>query len=217
MKVIICGYKGKMGSLVYQRLKKDSSFEIIDKIDKYDKPLEDVVVFIKPDVVIDFTNAETCLKNANTCLINNINFISGTTGISQGDLKYLDKYAKSRGLSFIICPNFSLGINVLLKVLPFFSSYFNNIEIEEQHHISKKDIPSGTALEIKKYLKNENIKIKSLRNENNELYHKITFKEKNEELILLHKTTSRKAYVDGVIYSLNKIGTFKGLKKIIRF
>lgn len=217
MKVIICGYKGKMGALVYQRIKKDSSFEIIDTIDKNDKPLEDVIKLIKPDVVIDFTNAETCLKHANICLINNINFISGTTGISQQNLKYLDKSARSKGLSFVICPNFSIGINAMLKVLPLFGSYFSNIEIEEQHHISKKDSPSGTALEIQKYLKNENIKIKSIRNESNELYHKITFKEKNEELILMHKTTSRKAYVDGVIYSLNKVGTFKGLKRTIQF
>ena len=216
MKVIICGYKGKMGSLVYKRLKNDRKFEIIDLVEKDTKPLEDIIKHHQVDVVIDFTNANTCLKHANLCLLHNVHFLSGTTGIAINDLKYLDKCSKSKGLSFIISPNFSLGINAIIKVLPLFSSYFDDIFIEEQHHISKIDTPSGTALEIKKYLKKD-VKIKSIRNESNEMYHKIVFKHKNEELMLMHKTSSRKAYIDGIVYCLNKMGTFKGLKRTIQF
>ena len=40
---------------------------------------------------------------------------------------------------------------------------------------------------------------------------------KNEIITIKHQTLSRSTYVDGVIYSLSKIGTFKGLKQTINF
>ena len=43
MKVIICGYKGKMGSLIYQRLKQNKNYQIIGLIDIDTPPLKDLI------------------------------------------------------------------------------------------------------------------------------------------------------------------------------
>ena len=216
MKVIICGYQGKMGNLVYQRLKKDPRFEIVALLEKENNCLTNYLTN-KIDVVIDFTNSETAINNAYHCLENNINFLSGTTGINEKILKKISQKVKEKGLSFIICPNFSLGINLILKSLSMIKPYFDEIKIIEQHHISKKDKPSGTALAIKRYLNEEDIKIKSIRKETNTLFHKVILKKENEEIILTHLTTSREAYVEGVIYGLEKMNTFKGLKRTLNF
>ena len=216
LKVIICGYKGKMGNLVYQRLKEDHNYQIIGLID-IDTPSLKEYLTEKVDVVIDFTNAECSLKNAYTCLDNKINYLSGTTGIKENSLRRIGKLAKEKGLSFIICPNFSMGINLLLKSLSLIRPYFDEIEIVEQHHISKLDKPSGTALEIKRFLNEDDVKIQSIRKDSNILYHKVTLKKSEESIELTHKTTSRNAYIDGVLYSLTKLNTFKGLKRTINF
>jgi len=216
MKVIICGYKGKMGSLIHKKLVNIKTFEIIGLVDKNTKPLSELIKK-KPDVVIDFTNAETCFNHALICLKNNINFLSGATGLKTNEIKYLNKLAKERELSFIISSNFSIGVNALYKSLPYISRCFNDILIEEHHHISKLDAPSGTALELKKKLGIKDIKITSYRSEEGQIYHQITFRNKNEIITIKHQTLSRSTYVDGVIYCLSKIGTFKGLKQTINF
>lgn len=216
LKVIICGYKGKMGNLIYQRLVKNSNYQVVGLVDLDTVPLKDL---LKQDVdaVVDFTNAGCAIENAYLCLENNINYLSGTTGISESVIRKIGRIAKRKKLSFIICPNFSIGINLLLKSLSLIRPYFDNVEIIEQHHISKIDKPSGTALAIKRYLNEDDIIIKSIRKDSNVLYHKIILKKNDEELEIMHKTTSRNAYIEGVLYSLSRLNTFKGLKRTINF
>lgn len=216
LKIIICGYKGKMGSLIYQRLVKDINYQIVGLVDTDTAPLKDLINQ-DVDVVIDFTTAECAINNAYLCLDNNTNYLSGTTGISEKILKKIGLLAKQKKLSFIICPNFSLGINLLIKCLSFIKPYFDDVEIIEQHHISKKDKPSGTALAIKRYLNEDDIVIKSIRKDSNTLYHKIILKKNDEELEIMHKTTSRDAYIEGVLYSLSNFNKFIGLKRTINF
>ena len=175
LKVIICGYKGKMGNLIYQKLNNNKKYQIIALID-IDTPSLEEYINKKIDVVIDFTNAECSIKNAYLCLDNKINYLSGTTGIKENVLRKIGRVAKEKGLSFMICPNFSLGINLLLKSLSLLRPYFNEIEIIEQHHISKIDKPSGTALEIRRFLNEEDIEIKSIRKDSNILFHKVILK-----------------------------------------
>ena len=216
MKVVICGYKGKMGSLVYQRLFDNPCYEICGLIEANDS-LINILTMQKIDVVIDFTNASNSLKNAYICLDKRVNYLSGTTGIDEQEINLLAKKVKEKQLSFLICPNFSLGINLLLKTLSLIKPYFKGIQIIEQHHISKLDKPSGTAIQLKKQLNNYEMKIKSIRKETNELFHKIILKRNEEKIEIKHTTTSRESYVDGVIYGLEKIGKFKGLKRTLNF
>ena len=101
-------------------------------------------------VIIDFSVPKATLSlvralkdNSEVCLI------TGTTGFSEIQLKEFKKLSK--GLRIMQSYNMSIGVNLLLSSVEFFSEKLGkgvDIEIIETHHKYKKDAPSGTALSI---------------------------------------------------------------------
>ncbi|MBN1107740.1 MAG: 4-hydroxy-tetrahydrodipicolinate reductase [Bacteroidales bacterium] len=104
------------------------------------------------DVMIEFSTPESAFRNISDTLSLGIPVVSGTTG-------WLSEYEKAAELcrknntSFIHSSNFSIGVNLLLKLSNELSKYMNEVKeytvsIEEIHHIKKLDAPSGTAITI---------------------------------------------------------------------
>lgn len=81
--------------------------------------LEEVLLKCKPDVVVDFSTAESTMKTSEIILKLKINMVIGTTG-------FTDDYIEN------------------LRCLADY-----DFQITEIHHKNKKDIPSGTAERIK--------------------------------------------------------------------
>ena len=104
------------------------------------------------EVVIDFSAPKATIDLIKTLKNNNKNevcLITGTTGFSESELKQFRKLSK--GLRIMQSYNMSIGINLLLSSVEFFSEKLGknvDIEIIETHHKYKKDAPSGTALSI---------------------------------------------------------------------
>jgi 4-hydroxy-tetrahydrodipicolinate reductase len=104
------------------------------------------ILAVKPELIIDFTNAQSAFKTAKWALENNINLIIGATGLSKEELKDIESAAgRSKGKVFVI-PNFSIGAVVMMKVSGMIAKYFDSCEIIELHHDKKKDAPSGTSI-----------------------------------------------------------------------
>ncbi len=104
------------------------------------------ILDLKPDLIIDFTNAQAAFKTAEWALENNIDLIIGATGLSKEKLKDIEIAAgKGRSKVFVI-PNLSIGAVAMIKVSGMIAKYFDNCEIIELHHDKKKDAPSGTAI-----------------------------------------------------------------------
>ena len=73
----------------------------------------------------------------------------GTTGFSEEEKTELARIAENTPLFW--SPNMSVGVNVLLKVLPELTRLLGpdyDVEMMEIHHNRKKDAPSGTALRL---------------------------------------------------------------------
>jgi 4-hydroxy-tetrahydrodipicolinate reductase len=73
----------------------------------------------------------------------------GTTGLKPAQLAILEEAAKF--IPLLQAPNMSVGVNVLLKVLPMLVQMLGpayDMEMVEIHHNRKKDAPSGTALKL---------------------------------------------------------------------
>ena len=105
--------------------------------------------------VIDFSSPEGFIVSVNFCLKNKLPLISGTTGLKEEHLK-LVKIAK-KSIPILIAANMSIGIAGLKKSIQEYvlsTSVSSNCKIIEIHHTNKKDSPSGTALEILKFLEN---------------------------------------------------------------
>ena len=103
---------------------------------------------VKPDVVVDFTNAEGGTTAMRSCIAHGVRCVSGSTGISPEELAAIGESALEAGVGVISASNFALGCVVLIHLARIASSYFDYADVIESHHEMKIDAPSGTALSI---------------------------------------------------------------------
>jgi 4-hydroxy-tetrahydrodipicolinate reductase len=101
------------------------------------------------DVLIDFTLHEAVPGNAIAAEAAGKAVVLGTTGLSDEEAAIVNKCAEK--IPFVWAPNMSLGVNVLFAAVKKAASVFGAdyaVEVDETHHIHKKDAPSGTALRL---------------------------------------------------------------------
>ena len=75
--------------------------------------------------------------------------IVGTTGLTVS--QQAEVADSARKIAIVQAANFSVGINVLLKVLGTVAATLGadyDVEVSETHHRFKKDAPSGTAIAL---------------------------------------------------------------------
>lgn len=104
------------------------------------------------DVVIEFSNPEAAFENIKVCLENKIPVICGTTGWLDKKPE-IERIAVEQNSAFLYGSNFSLGVNLFFAINEKLAKLMNNVDeyqcqLEEIHHIHKKDAPSGTAISI---------------------------------------------------------------------
>ena len=101
------------------------------------------------DAFIDFTRPEGTLEYLAQCARQNVRMVIGTTGFGEEQRKTIVDAA--RGLSIAMAPNFSVGVNVMFRLLDVAARSLAkgyDVEILEAHHRHKVDAPSGTALRM---------------------------------------------------------------------
>lgn len=99
------------------------------------------------DVFIDFTRPEGTLAHLAFCRQHAKAMVIGTTGFDDAGKAAIAAAAQEIGIVF--AANFSVGVNVMLKLLEKAAKVmgdYTDIEIIEAHHRHKVDAPSGTAL-----------------------------------------------------------------------
>lgn len=99
------------------------------------------------DVLIDFTRPEGSLTYLKYCETHHKKIVIGTTGFSDDEKQLIQKASQS--IPIVFAANYSVGVNVLLKLLEKTAAImgdYTDIEIIEAHHKHKVDAPSGTAL-----------------------------------------------------------------------
>ena len=144
-----------------------------------------------------------------------------STGHTQEQLKKLDKLAKK--VAVLKAPNLSEGIAFFKKMIikPIIhlinsqaitkisipSDYDISdvkIKIIETHHDKKKDAPSGTAIDLKNYIKkglghlDSEIEIESIRDKSSVGKHEVIFRLKNEEFSFSHNALNRDIFGLGI-------------------
>ncbi len=198
-KVYINGSSGKMGQAILDIFKKNN-FNEVDKIQDC-------------DVVVDFSHPDTLNEIIDECVLSKKPLVIGTTGLSNEDFEVINR--ASRTIPILYASNFSKGILDLKKsILSFLfkSDEEYHCEIEEVHHNQKTDFPSGTAVDIREFI-NQNdkkklvksLKITSLRRGNIFGIHKIIFKNNVECLEFKHEALSREVFASGALAAARKI------------
>lgn len=213
IKIAIIGY-GKMGQEI-ESLAKDFNNQIVCIIDQNDNLIDEIKKH-KPDVAIEFTNANAVVNNIKTCVDMHLPVVSGTTGWDN-ELEDIKKYTLQNNGNVLWGSNFNLGVNLWFDFVDYISEKMKTYEdyqvrLEEVHHIHKIDKPSGTAIQAAQIvMKHYNFKNWSLDNKEDYLNitsirqgeevgtHSVIFSSLYDQITLEHKNFSRKALAIGAL------------------
>jgi 4-hydroxy-tetrahydrodipicolinate reductase len=99
----------------------------------------------KPDVAIDFTNADWTPRLAEAALQRGVRLVIGTTGLTPEFMAWLDREASARQTGAVVAANFAIGAVLMMHFARQAARFFDQAEIIELHHDQKVDSPSGTA------------------------------------------------------------------------
>lgn len=212
MKIALLG-TGKTGSKVIE-VAKDSQVVGFDE-----NNLPTLERLKACDVAISFLPGPAFVKYIDLLIQSGLPAAVGSTGFDWPE--DTDQKLKDAGLSWIASTNFALGMNIvramiqaLSKAPKLFDEYEFNIE--EIHHIHKKDSPSGTALTWKEWLGRET-KISATREGDNPGFHKLTLKTPYEDISIEHQSKDRKIFAQGAVWTAGRLakgGIPPGLHKL---
>lgn len=165
IKIVVAGFKGKMGATATQMVIDRDNFQLVGVLDPHSKESnlndipqysqEDVPVFqtkealiekVQPDVWIDFTIPTVAFENTKFALKRKVAPVVGTTGFSEEEVKTLIALSQQQQTGGLIAPNFAVGAVLMMEFAQKAAKYFPDVEIMELHHDNKLDAPSGTAI-----------------------------------------------------------------------
>ena len=158
------------------------------------------------DVAIDFTRPDVVYTLVSRCLEEDVPCIVGTSGLGAEELADLDERARTRSLPLFVAPNFAVGAVLMMRFAAAAAGHLPRAEIVELHHETKLDAPSGTA-QATAALIGEGTPIHSVRLPGLVAHQEVIFGGTGETLTIRHDTTSREAFVPGVLLALERLPT----------
>ena len=188
-----------------------------------------MIIRTRPDVIVDFTNADFTPKLVKDALEAGVRMVIGTSGLSDGFIKDLEAECAKRKVGAVIAPNFALGAILMQHMARLASRYFDNAEILEMHHDAKVDAPSGTSIATARGMaeargkpfivpvtKKETIKgsrggqagnvpIHSVRLPGLVAHQQVMFGAPGETLTIRHDTMDRISFMPGVILAVREV------------
>jgi 4-hydroxy-tetrahydrodipicolinate reductase len=156
------------------------------------------------DVAIDFTRPDAVRANVEGALRAGIPCIVGTTGLGDEDLEALDALARERGIACFVAPNFAVGAVLMMEFAAEAARHLPRAEIVELHDEAKLDAPSGTAKATAKAMGGD-VPIHSVRLPGLVAHQEVLLGGLGQLLTIRHDTTSREAFVSGVLLALEKL------------
>jgi 4-hydroxy-tetrahydrodipicolinate reductase len=191
VRIAFFGAGGKVGSVLVPALV-EAGHEIVDAREMRLEGFEVAVDFTRPEVVTD---------NVERCLAAGVPVVIGTTGF---DHVAVDARATELGIPCFHAPNFARGAMLMMRFAEEAARVFPRAEIIELHHESKRDAPSGTARATAARMGTEP-EIHSVRLPGLVANQEVVFGGVGETLTIRHDTTSREAFVPGVLLALEKL------------
>jgi 4-hydroxy-tetrahydrodipicolinate reductase len=175
------------------------------------------------DVLIDFTRPDASMSYIEICRQAGKQVVIGTTGYSDVQKAAIAEAAKD--VAIVIAPNFSVGVNLSLKLLEITAKVmgdYTDIEVIEAHHRHKVDAPSGTALRMGEVVAaalgrdlkdcaiygregdtgardRKTIGFSTIRAGDIVGEHTVMFADEGERVEITHKATSRMTFANGAV------------------
>jgi len=183
----------------------------------------------RPDVVVDFTNAERTPQVAREALEAGARLVIGTSGLSEAFLHELGRECRQRKLGAVVAANFALGAVLMAHLARVAARFFDYAEIIEMHHEGKADAPSGTAIATARKMADgreapfqrpptqretiegsrggtvDGVTIHSVRLPGLVAHQEVIFGGPGQTLTIRHDSTSRESFMPGVMLAIRDV------------
>jgi 4-hydroxy-tetrahydrodipicolinate reductase len=186
VRVALLGAGGKVGSVLGPALER-AGHELVD--------LE------QAEAMVDFTRPDAVLANVSRALDAGVPCVVGTTG---WEPSAVDTRAREAGLPVFYAPNFALGAVLMMRFAAEAAKLMPNAEIVELHADTKRDAPSGTAKATAELMGGD-VPIHSVRLPGLVAHQEVVFGGQGQTLTIRHDTSSREAFVPGVLLALERL------------
>jgi len=217
MRILVLGH-GKTGKLVAQiAAEHGHSVHVLDAKENRDASALTPPFVAGFDTVIDFTTPEAAIQNMRACLACGAKMVVGTTGWYDrlADMRSL---AERKGAALLYGTNFSIGVQVMLLLAKQLGSSLKGhgytFSIEETHHASKIDAPSGTAISVGHAVETgaglAGVPIKSNREGDATGMHVLVASSDVDRITLTHESFSRRGFAEGAVRSAEWLSTRTG-------
>jgi 4-hydroxy-tetrahydrodipicolinate reductase len=153
------------------------------------------------DAAVDFTRPDAVAGNVSRCLDAGVPVVIGTTGF---DAEAVDAAAREAGVACFHAPNFAVGAVLMMRFAEEASRWLPRAAIVELHAETKVDAPSGTARATAARMAGEP-DIHSVRLPGLVAHQEVILGGSGEVLTIRHDTTSREAFVPGVLRALDAV------------
>jgi 4-hydroxy-tetrahydrodipicolinate reductase len=243
IKVCIAGYRGKVGSVLAAAFENDPDVEYVGGVTRGDN-LASFLHDKRPQALVDFTRPSEALHNALAAVAAGAAPVIGTTGLSSAEVDKIETACKAKRLGGIVAPNFAIGAVLMMHLADVAAPHFDAVEIIELHHAGKMDSPSGTALSTARRLSSRRkdkpfshrkaeketlagtrggeeggVAVHSVRLPGFVADQEVIFGLPGQTLTIAHRTTSREAYVPGVLLAIRRVTSepkfYRGLDELL--
>lgn len=219
MKLAIIGY-GVMGQLV-AKLALEQGHEVAVTFNSRDgeRSAEELAISLRGcDVAIDFSVAAAVIRNVKACASADLPLVEGATGW-QSQLDEVKNVVSQNDSALIYGANFSVGVQVFYRIAASAAELFQSLEsydafIEEAHHKRKRDVPSGTALQLGEIVASHlgrEVPVSSTRAGYIPGTHRVGFDSPSDQIILEHTARGREGFAAGALLAANWIIGCKGV------
>jgi 4-hydroxy-tetrahydrodipicolinate reductase len=154
------------------------------------------------EAMVDFTTPEVVVPNVLRAVAAGLPCVVGTTG---WDTAEVDGKAREDGVPVFVAPNFAIGAVLMMRFSAAASRHLDAAEIIELHHETKLDAPSGTAKATALGMEGD-VPIHSVRLPGLVAHQEVILGGQGQTLTIRHDTTSREAFVPGVLLALERLG-----------
>ncbi len=236
IKVAVVGAAGRMGTTVVRAVEAASDMEVVAALDMDDDV--SVAVHAGADVAVDFTVPDATERNVLALIDAGIHSVVGTTGWTQEPLTRVRNALEARPeLGVLIAPNFALGAVLAAKFAAQAAPFFESVEVVEYHHPDKEDAPSGTAAHTADLIAEarrqhgvapspdatrhdpdgsrgariDDVHVHAVRLRGMLAHEEILLGNEGEVFTLRHDTSSRSAFMPGVLLGIRKVAHHPGL------
>ena len=200
----------------------------------------------QPDVFVEYTKPDAAKFNVLSALRAGAHVVVGTSGLSDDDYQEIEEVAQQVRRGVLAVGNFALTAVLLQKFAEIAARYIPHWEIIDYAHSDKKDVPSGTVLQLANRLSQVRAsqldipldevqgpkESRGARLQGSQV-HSVSlpgyvisvdaiFGMPDQKLILRHESgTSAEPYVNGALLAIRKVGTLvgihRGLDRVMEF